>query len=540
MKIIVFLSFAFLFLLKIVNAQEVYFQTGHTSGISEVRFSPDDSQLISYSADDGYLILWDVKSGKQLWIRETGFIRKEKEKINLEAFLWSKDGKTLVTKSANGTYQTWNAQTGKILALTETKPLIETTEANKKLVIYTRDYQDTIITDSESGAVKKFETYGIGNGFETSNNGELIAEGGGYRDGFVKITNIKTERFWWLGAHPGIVKEIKFSPDGKVLAVAGNDNNIYLFDALKRNLIKTLRVHQKPVEKIAFSSDGKFLISSAAFDALNIWDWQNAEIIKSKKAHDWLRFSSSVIPLDNEVNQIITQYDSPSFEIRSTQSWEVLREFKVKEKYKDKSEGFSYVHESVPGSIIKLSRDGKKIFANYVDGKIRVWDVITAKQIREIKADSKNCQIKILPNEKSFLSFCPGKEKQRLKQIDFAAGKVLKIFPDEESEDDDISFNTDFIRTIEVSPNGKYFLAANGIGDAWLWNIEKLKPVREFDIGFTDINVIAFSPDGKSFAIVGEDQNIFLFDAETGEKLWQLIPSYQPDELEIRLNEKRK
>ena len=33
---------------------------------------------------------------------------------------------------------------------------------------------------------------------------------------------------------------------------------------------------------------------------------------------------------------------------------------------------------------------------------------------------------------------------------------------------------------------------------------------------------------------------MFLFDVETGEKLWQLIPSYQPGELEIQLEERGK
>ena len=540
MKKIFFLVFALLLSVQISNAQEIYFQTGHTSGISEVRFSPDDSRLLSYSSDDGNLILWDVKSGKQIWLRETGFIRKDKEKIDLEEFYWSKDEKFIITKSANGTYQTFDAQTGGVLALTETKPEIEVISQIKKPVVYTRDYQYTTVTDSESGATKQFETYGIGNGFETSYDGEMIAEGGGYNDGFVKITNIKSEKISWLGAHPGIIKEIKFSPDGKVFAVAGNDNNIYIFDAQKRLLLKTLTGHQKPVEKIAFSSDGKLLISSAAHDAVNIWNWQNAEIIKSKKAYDWLRFSSSIIPLDANVNQIITRYDSPSFEIRNAQNWEVIREFRTKEKYTSKNEGFSFTYESVPGSIIQLSADGKKIFANYADGKIRVWDVATAKIIREIKAGTKECQVKILPDEKSFLSFCSQKEKEKIKRIDLATGKVLRIYADEEGEDDEIFFTTQFINAIEISPDGKSFVTTDSIGDGLLWSIDQVKPVREFDAEFTFRNVVAFHPDGKNFAVVGDDENIFLFEVETGAKLWQLIPSYQPGELEIQLEEKAK
>src|SRR5688500_3284569 len=95
------LFLAVLFFLQISNAQETFFQTGHTHDILEVHFSPDDSQLVSYSAGDGRFILWDVKSGRQLWMSKTSFIRRSDESINLKEFYWSKDGKVLVTKSVN-------------------------------------------------------------------------------------------------------------------------------------------------------------------------------------------------------------------------------------------------------------------------------------------------------------------------------------------------------------------------------------------------------------------------------------------------------
>ena len=178
----------------------------------EIRFSPDDSQLISYSADDGNFILWDVKSGRQIWSRETGFIRKIKERINLKEFYWSADSKALVTKSENGTFQTWDSSTGKILAVTETKPEIALNIPDKRKIVYARDYQKLTAVD-------------------TSHNGELIAEGGNYGDGFVKTTNVKTGEMLWLGAHPGIVKEIKFSLDGKTFAGGGRNQNVFLFNA---------------------------------------------------------------------------------------------------------------------------------------------------------------------------------------------------------------------------------------------------------------------------------------------------------------------
>jgi WD40 repeat protein len=103
--------------LPILHAQETYFQTGNTHDILEVHFSPDDEQLVSSSAADQRLILWNVQSGHQIWSRDTGFIRRSNEGINLKEFYGSEDGKSLATRSMNGTYQTRDAQTGKAIYL---------------------------------------------------------------------------------------------------------------------------------------------------------------------------------------------------------------------------------------------------------------------------------------------------------------------------------------------------------------------------------------------------------------------------------------
>ncbi len=110
-----FLTFLLLLLTQIISAQKSQFQAGHTHDILAVKFSPDDSQLISYSRGDGRLILWDIKSGYLLWMTKTEFVQKANERYNLQDFYWSEDGKFFITKSENGTYQTWDAETGKLL-----------------------------------------------------------------------------------------------------------------------------------------------------------------------------------------------------------------------------------------------------------------------------------------------------------------------------------------------------------------------------------------------------------------------------------------
>jgi len=55
-------------------AQE-HIQAGHTQDVIEIKWSPDDERLISYSGGDDYIRLWEVKSGSLLWSARTAFIQ---------------------------------------------------------------------------------------------------------------------------------------------------------------------------------------------------------------------------------------------------------------------------------------------------------------------------------------------------------------------------------------------------------------------------------------------------------------------------------
>jgi WD40 repeat protein len=51
------------------QVHELTVQTGHSLGITDIAFSPDNKYLIS-SGDDNHIIVWDILSGKQVRILE--------------------------------------------------------------------------------------------------------------------------------------------------------------------------------------------------------------------------------------------------------------------------------------------------------------------------------------------------------------------------------------------------------------------------------------------------------------------------------------
>lgn len=69
------------------------------------------------------------------------------------------------------------------------------------------------------------------------------------------------------------LSKIKFSPDGKTLAVASHDNAIYLFnfDTMKKKC-KKLNKHSSYITAFDFSEDGDNIRSTCGAYELLFWD----------------------------------------------------------------------------------------------------------------------------------------------------------------------------------------------------------------------------------------------------------------------------
>lgn len=81
-----------------------------------------------------------------------------------------------------------------------------------------------------------------------------------------------------------VVRSLAFSPDSTVLAAAtGNDEDfsVHLWNAATGEALGTLDGHTGIVWDVAFSPDGKMLASVSNDQTLKIWDWRNKTLLTS-------------------------------------------------------------------------------------------------------------------------------------------------------------------------------------------------------------------------------------------------------------------
>ncbi len=114
-----------------------------------------------------------------------------------------------------------------------------------------------------------------------SPDGKLIASAS--QDNTVKIWKRDGTLLTTLKGHSHEVKGVAFSPDGKLLASVSVDRTIKIW---KRDgtLLTTLRGHTAAVKGVAFSPDGKLLASASHDNTVKIWK-RDGSLLTTLKGH---------------------------------------------------------------------------------------------------------------------------------------------------------------------------------------------------------------------------------------------------------------
>lgn len=158
--------------------------------------------------------------------------------------------------------------------------------------------------------------------------------------------------------HDDVILSIAFSPDGKLLATAGYDRLIKLWDVAANKELRVLRDHSDSVYAVAFSPDGKLLASGGADRAVKVWDVASGtRLYTLGESTDWV-YAVAWSPDGKHLAAAGVD--------RSLRVWQADRDG-------GKVVGSAFAHEA-PVTRLVYSADGKTIWSLGEDRAAKSWD----------------------------------------------------------------------------------------------------------------------------------------------------------------------
>ncbi len=459
------------------NAQkaELVIQTGHSSTVLAVVFSPDGRTLASGGLGDHTIKLWEVKSGKELRT-----LTGHADEIRNLAF--SADGMTLASKSLGDTVKVWNTASGEELRTFDEPGLwsIALSPDGKMLALGNMD--GTIkLRDVESG--KEIRTF-AGHPYTTYIQKD--------------ITNTQSQKF----RRSSIVWSLAFSPDGKTIASGSDDNAIKIWNTESGKELRTLTGHSDLVRSVAFSPDGKSLASGSDDRTVRVWNMENGTELRSLRGH-----TSEIEPIAfSQDGMTLASSDEKRIKFWNLETGKEIRTLTL--------------HSDAARSIA-FSPDLKTL-ASTSDETIRIWDADSEKELRTLSGYSIPVELVAFRSNGRTLE---SKSNDQMLIWDLEGGKGLRSLPRKDS------FWTAKLKTvtgypdfgaIAFSPDKTTFAitAQNEDSTIEIKNKRTGKTIRSFRAQNDHVGSLTFSRDGRMLASGSDDQTVTIWNARSGIELW--------------------
>ena len=467
-------------------------------GVLQVAFSPD-GKLLAAAYGDGYVRLWNPVTGQAV-----GTLLPADTSLGRSVFAvaFSPDGKLLATADTAGYVRLWNAATRQAIGAplpADTGPvggvdgvafspdgkLLATADVDRTMRLWnpaTHQARRGVSPDGAAGqrrhgrvcaAVEPGHRQAVGapflaattggvNGVTFSPDGKLLATAGG--DGTVRLWNPAARQAprAALPAVTGGVNGVAFSPDGKLLAAAGGDGTVRTWDPASQHAVGVLPAEKGPgshVNAVAFSPDGTLLATANGDATVGLWNLVTGQAAGGFSGRNAVAFSSDGTLLATaEADGTVRRWDLATRQPAGPPL------------------------PADPGAIVNgvtFSPDGKLLAAAEADGYVRLWNPVTGQ----------------------------------------AVGVPLQAYTGPVAA----------VNAVAFSPDSKLLASADGDGTVRLWNPVTGQPAGAFlpaGTGSGSVSSVAFSPDGKLLAAAYGDGYVRLWNPVTGQAVGVPLQAY--------------
>ena len=557
-----------------VQSQQCIFKTrreGRFDDAHQLLFSPDGQRLASSGGRYGAVYVWHSKTGEQV-TKLTFENVPEKGLRDFIPLAFSPDGNTLASASPENTFSLWDIQAGERIALftgQHTAPVSALTfspcgqflvSVDRDGAAYEWDFKEGIATAQSSCASVPLtyaesrphpklvyltdgtllaagvndNTLTVWDAKRGDKLGVLGNEERPYRISFspkgsqLAIVDTDKIRTWNIGelaprtavirGHTSVCGSVKFSPDGQTLAAGYWSGDISLRDVQKLERKVTFRCEGLDmIRSLDFSPCGNKLAATSYDKIVRVWDIGKPDAPPAElTGHQAVLYALAFSPKGD----LLVSADSKG----------VLGLWDVQDGY----ELQTFTEETKWIWSIAFSPDGKCLASAHHYQKARLWDIENDEQITELslvlpqdtskyKGDARTIQIMLGWLEKGseynlsprVITFSP--DGTLIAAGAFRAILLLDAKTYETQKVLCLPHGCWSTEALTFSPCGRYLVS----GASWqgtdkvsirLWEVATGENIATFWSHPTDIQSLAFSPDGLVLASASYDGTILLWD----------------------------
>jgi WD40 repeat protein/tRNA A-37 threonylcarbamoyl transferase component Bud32 len=559
----------------------------HEFPVWSVAFSPDGTRLLTGSGDDksgrGEVRLWEVPSGKSLGAVAPGGGQDvaEGRRFVLKA-TFSRDGRAILVLGLDAAHL-WKTNGGP--DATGTRPLELPHPKGARTAVLSPD-GNTVLTGGADGTARLWDAAtakpvgpplshvpaeGLPVGQRCSvvaaafsPDGQLILTGAQVTDPDKKKFVSGEARLWRAATgvpvgepwpHPGPLKTVVFSPDGRRALTAGlvveEDNpggkpnlrgEARLWDVTTGRTIGPALKQPQPIWAAAFSPDGRLLLTGSESGDVQFWltatglplgpprhNIGNVSAVAFSPEGKTALTGRTYEPAEGTLwevppgqAEVLPAVQAPGTQALAfspdgktlatagtggtAQLWDVASGRRLSPPLRH---GGDRVH------AVAFSPDGKTVATAGSNATVRLWEVPGGTPLGQPLWHGRPVlQIAFSPDGQTLLS---GGQAAQFWLWDVPSGKALRQ-PGKQPG---------WVNAFAFHPDGKTFLVSDSLGVVHQWDLATRQPRGVPFRQERDVFALAFSPDGATLAAANFDQSAYLLDAATWRPLSS--PLQHPD-----------
>jgi WD40 repeat protein len=384
------------------------------------------------------------------------------------------------------------------------------------------------------------------------------------------------------------VRCLAYSPDGKTLAAGGGDNQIHIWNLATGKVVRRLQGHQRAkawdgIHRVAFCKGGKRLISSGADGTVRLWEVETGKEVRQFQGHQGVVSALALsedgrtlagaptradgrgevlvwdvatgkklwrLPHPHQVCAVAFSRDGKTLATGSGEVWKPgeIRLFRVATgKLLHSWQGHQHWVLTVA-----FAPDGRTLATGGYEGTVRRWHVPSGRELGKPLAH--RWQVKTVCFSRDGKSLVTRGAGNTLHIWDVAAGKERLVFAGHQNWIASLAFSPDgrqlaagsggfAFRLWDVAsrrelhrsaretgnivafgPGGKTVVSSGYLGTIHTFRVDTAREARPAKIRGGQVTSLAYSADGRTLAVGGDDRRIRIWDLVRGTQIrsWQV------------------